>query len=561
MPSAESGWGRLTWSAGDWGTSPDIAVSVTGVSASSDINFGSGWGREAWGDGAWGTSNDAAAVITGLSLNASLGDEVVKGSAVTSTTGVSGTSTLGNVIPGTGQALAVTGFGITSTLGSVIAGEGKEVQVTGVSATGDINWRFGWGYNEWGSGGWGEPVGGIIEGTGVQISITGLEAESILSDETVVGGAVVIEEGQQADLTLNSVSIGSEQIIFVTGLEATTSYATSGLTFTAQGDAQISTAQSKFGGSSLLLDGTGDYVTSGTSTLGNTDFTVEMWIRGSAITTEIGYLWDNGGSTDGVSFYLNTNKWVIVKDGSIVTQFNADLSNDTWHHVAYVRHGLEAKIFTDGTLKGSGTINDESYSNRSYSIGALVSGNTSFAGYIDEFRASDVARYTESFTAPTGPFGVDQYTLALLHFDGTNGSTTITNDSGVFSVHAATENVETGFEATTALGTISVGTAALVEATGFEATTALGTITIQSDNFISAASQNITASVGNVTVAEGIGVTITGIQANTSVGNVTLETQQILSITGFSAIISLDDVRLWQPVNTSSTNTWSNIAA
>jgi hypothetical protein len=520
-----------------------------------------GWSREAWGSGAWGTSNDAAAVITGLSLNASLGDEVVKGSAVTSTTGVSGTSTLGNVIPGTGQSLSVTGFGITSTLGSVIAGEGKEVQVTGVSATGDINWRFGWGYNEWGSGGWGEPVGGIIEGTGVIFSVTGVSAQSILSDETVVGGAVVIEEGQQADLTLNSVSIGSEQIISVTGFQATTSYATSGLTFTAQGDAQISTAQSKFGGSSLLLDGTGDYVTSGTSTLGNTDFTVEMWIRGSAITTEIGYLWDNGGATDGVSFYLNTNKWVIVKDGAIITQFDADLSNDTWHHVAYVRHGLEAKIFTDGTLKGSGTINDESYSNRSYSIGALVNGNTPFAGYIDEFRASEVARYTASFTAPTGPFGVDQYTLALLHFDGTNGSTTITNDSGVFSVHAATENAETGFGISTALGSVNVGLATFNPVTGEELTGSLASVAITSEQILSPTGLEATTTLNSVVVGEGIGVVITGLEATSTLGNVTPSTQQILSITGFSAIISLDDVRLWQPVNTSSTNTWSNIAA
>ena len=71
----------------------------------------------------------------------------------------------------------------------------------------------------------------------------------------------------------------------------------------------------------------------------------------------------------------------------------------------------------------------------------------------------------------------------------------------------------------------------------------------------------MTVSVGNVTIAEGIGVTITGNQVDTTLGNVTFKTQQILSSTGISAIISLDDVRLWQPVNTSSTNTWSSIAA
>ncbi len=47
--------------------------------------------------------------------------------------------------------------------------------------------------------------------------------------------------------------------------------------------AQISSAQSKFGGTSLLLDGSNDYLSIGgaewNSNLNSGDFTVEFWIR------------------------------------------------------------------------------------------------------------------------------------------------------------------------------------------------------------------------------------------------------------------------------------------
>ena len=53
-------------------------------------------------------------------------------------------------------------------------------------------------------------------------------------------------------------------------------------TWTANGNAQIDTAQSKFGGASLLCDGTGDYVTTpdhADFTLGSSDFTIDCWFQ------------------------------------------------------------------------------------------------------------------------------------------------------------------------------------------------------------------------------------------------------------------------------------------
>jgi hypothetical protein len=52
-------------------------------------------------------------------------------------------------------------------------------------------------------------------------------------------------------------------------------------TVTAVGDAQISTAQSKFGGASIAFDGNGDYLDASSSNqyaIGTEDFTVEGWV-------------------------------------------------------------------------------------------------------------------------------------------------------------------------------------------------------------------------------------------------------------------------------------------
>ena len=59
-----------------------------------------------------------------------------------------------------------------------------------------------------------------------------------------------------------------------------------GKTLTANGDAQISTAQKKFGTGSLLLDGTGDYVSLASTNdfgFGTGAFSINFWVRLDAI--------------------------------------------------------------------------------------------------------------------------------------------------------------------------------------------------------------------------------------------------------------------------------------
>ena len=164
------------------------------------------------------------------------------------------------------------------------------------------------------------------------------------------------------------------------------------------------------------------------------DFTVEMFIR-SADLSQISYLWDSHISGIGTAIYINNNRWLFTKDNGLAGNFAANLSLDTWHHIALVRESGTLSGYVDGTRIGQAT---SSYatdlSSNTISVGAQNDGTNSFNGYIDEFRTSNTARYTgASITAPSTVLPTDSNTFSLLHFDGSNNSTNIINDGKLIS--------------------------------------------------------------------------------------------------------------------------------
>ena len=207
-----------------------------------------------------------------------------------------------------------------------------------------------------------------------------------------------------------------------------------GTEFTAQGNAKISTGQSKFGGSSLLLDGTGDYLSaSQASGFAASDFTVEMFVRTSDL-TQISYLWDNTASGTGTAIYFNNNRWLFTINNGLAGNVAFGLSADTWHHIALVRESGQLSAYVDGTRIGQATgLTNTDFTSYTYSIGARVAGTNGWDGYIDDFRTSNTARYTgASFTAPTGELTTDSNTFEMLHFNDVNNSTTIDNDGKLY---------------------------------------------------------------------------------------------------------------------------------
>ena len=87
------------------------------------------------------------------------------------------------------------------------------------------------------------------------------------------------------------------------GADGSTTFTDSSLTpktFTANGDAQIDTADSKFSGASGLFDGTDDYITTPDSAdfvLGSEDFTIDLWFNCNAPSGAIRHLAGQNGPT------------------------------------------------------------------------------------------------------------------------------------------------------------------------------------------------------------------------------------------------------------------------
>lgn len=177
------------------------------------------------------------------------------------------------------------------------------------------------------------------------------------------------------------------------------------------GNAQTSTTQSKWGGSSMYFDGTGDWLPGADNTalqLGTGTFTVEGWVYRNASGTY--GLVGKGTSTTGWLVSLNaSNQIVFTFDTSTITSVGT-VAATTWTHIAVVREGTGAnqtKIYISGTNDGTGTVSNNFNQTNPIYVGADRTGGSAANAYLQDIRITKgVARYTSNFTPPTAPFPV-----------------------------------------------------------------------------------------------------------------------------------------------------------
>jgi hypothetical protein len=184
---------------------------------------------------------------------------------------------------------------------------------------------------------------------------------------------------------------------------------------TVGGNAQLSTAQSKFGGASAVFDGAGDYVSFADAAdlePKSADFTIEFWFRANVVSgTQLLPSKYNYGGYGPLNFLLSGTSiaifassgggWDIAGGTTIATGIAAN----TWYHFAFVRNGTEMKTYINGVYTGytittSLPIADDT---TSWRMGA--SPNYDYNGYIEELRLTiGAARYTSNFTPPAAAF-------------------------------------------------------------------------------------------------------------------------------------------------------------
>jgi hypothetical protein len=172
------------------------------------------------------------------------------------------------------------------------------------------------------------------------------------------------------------------------------------------GNAQISTTQSKWGGSSIAFDGTGDQLSSPTSvnnSLGTGDFTVECWVYANSFSSQPCIVDARPtGTAVPWAFYINTSGQPYFYNGSSAISTVA-VSTTTWTHIAASRSSGTLRIFVNGTQGYSASVTTNLTAG-GLQIGGAFSGSY-LDGYIDDFRITKgFARYTANFTPPSGPF-------------------------------------------------------------------------------------------------------------------------------------------------------------
>jgi hypothetical protein len=189
-------------------------------------------------------------------------------------------------------------------------------------------------------------------------------------------------------------------------------------TATPVGNAQISTVQSKFGGASLYLDGTGDYLTFPSNSqfaYGTGNFTIECWVyfaAGSSYRQIFSNRPTAGSVSSEGSLAINPSNGLTWYTNTFIIDYTTSIGTNQWVHIAICRNGSSLKVFANGVQVGS-TTNSDNLTSTSFTIGANGNGSEAFNGYIDELRLTKgVARYTTNFTPQTSEFpnaSVTQY--------------------------------------------------------------------------------------------------------------------------------------------------------
>lgn len=121
-------------------------------------------------------------------------------------------------------------------------------------------------------------------------------------------------------------------------------------------NAQLDTAQKQFGTASLLLDGTGDYISYADSddwNFGAGNWTIDFWFGAPSDAKQgfFGQYVDTNNYTE--FYYLSADDKLYFfsrSGGTYIAQYSKSwtYSNDTWYHIALVRNGTTMYLFIGG---------------------------------------------------------------------------------------------------------------------------------------------------------------------------------------------------------------------
>lgn len=273
--------------------------------------------------------------------------------------------------------------------------------------------------------------GSTLQSSPGSFSLTGGNSNGVYTRSLAANAGSISLTGQSAALnvSVSDPDFADVQLLLhgegTNGATSTTDSSNNGLTLTFTGNAQISTAQKKFGYASIDFtngSGTVRYPASSGDELdvaSNTPYTLEFWIYitsayTSTQTSSSAYaIWESVGSS---SYRHSVNlsgdgsgnavfRWSRNFSSTGAFNHQTTLSTGQWYHFALVRQtDNNIYMYVDGTKSTSYGTSNSLLDNASFwSIGPRQTTNNQF--YMDEVRFTvGVARYTSSFTVPSDPY-------------------------------------------------------------------------------------------------------------------------------------------------------------
>ena len=145
---------------------------------------------------------------------------------------------------------------------------------------------------------------------------------------------------------------------------------------------------------------------------GTGDFTIELWIYPTALTTSrvLVERWVSGNAGGWELYWRATGTSMAFYVGASVLLQDPNASNislNSWAHVAVTRSGTTNRLFINGTIVATATDSTSLSSTLPLTIGRQLvptSSTFDYGGYIDDLRITKgYARYTSNFIPPDTP--------------------------------------------------------------------------------------------------------------------------------------------------------------
>lgn len=195
---------------------------------------------------------------------------------------------------------------------------------------------------------------------------------------------------------------------------------------TCHGNACVSTSHSKFGGSAIYFDGTGDYLTAEDSSawaIGQSDFGIAFSMYAIAFATNHSFgscLVDTRGASQsyqGFALFINNSGAITTWDANAIAHTSASgvVSTNVMLDISAYRSGGVQRVFVNGisVIEYASTYN---HAGQQLTIASVVdyrdsSANFKYTGYLDEILITNgTAAQVSDFAPPTKPFVISDAT-------------------------------------------------------------------------------------------------------------------------------------------------------